>query len=120
EVLRGPQSTLFGKNASAGIISIVTAAPAFEFGGSAELSYGNYNAFVAKAGITGPISETLAFSLGGNYNRRDGYIRDAALGIDVNNRNRWGVRGQLLFQPNSDFSIRLIGDYDEIDEECCG
>ena len=52
--LRGPQSTLFGKNASAGVISVVTQAPQFEFGGSAELSYGNYNAIVAKADVTGP------------------------------------------------------------------
>ena len=54
EVLRGPQSTLFGKNASAGIISIITAEPKFKWGGGAELSYGNYNAIVAKADITGP------------------------------------------------------------------
>jgi len=120
EVLRGPQSTLFGKNASAGIISIVTAKPAFTFGGNVEASYGNYNAIVLKGSVTGPISETVAFSLGANYNKRDGYIRDAALNKDVNNRNRYGVRGQLLFEPSSDFSIRLIGDYDKIDENCCG
>ena len=56
EVLRGPQSTLFGKNASAGVISIVTEVPQFEFGGSAEASYGNYNAVVLKGNITGPIT----------------------------------------------------------------
>ena len=88
EVLRGPQSTLFGKNASAGIISIVTARPKFEFGGNVEASYGNYNAIVVKGNVTGPLSETVAFSLGGNYNKRDGYVRDAALNQDVNNRNR--------------------------------
>ncbi|HEX8302572.1 TonB-dependent receptor [Sphingomonas sp.] len=119
EVLRGPQSTLFGKNASAGIISIVTARPSFEFGGNVEASYGNYNAIVAKASVTGPLSKTVAFSLGANYNTRDGYVRDVALNRDVNNRNRYGVRGQLLFEPNSDFSVRLIGDYDKIDENCC-
>lgn len=119
EVLRGPQSTLFGKNASAGIISIVTAPPQFEFGGSAELSYGNYNAIVAKADITGPITDTVAFSLAGNYNRRDGYADDLFLGTDVNDRNRYGVRGQLLFEPNDGLTIRLIGDYDNIDENCC-
>ncbi len=119
EVLRGPQSTLFGKNASAGIISIVTAEPAFKFGGSAEATYGNYNAVVLKANVTGPLSDTVAFSFGGNYNRRDGYARDALQATDVNNRDRWGLRGQLLFQPNSDFKIRIIGDYDRINENCC-
>ena len=119
EVLRGPQSTLFGKNASAGIISVVTAPPSYTFGGSAEISYGNYNAIVAKADITGPISETIAFSLAGNYNRRDGYADDLFLGTDVNDRNRYGARAQLLFEPSDSLTVRLIGDYDNIDENCC-
>lgn len=119
EVLRGPQSTLFGKNASAGIISLVTAEPSFEFGGNAEISYGNYNALVIKEDFTGPITDTLAFAFAGNYNRRDGYIRDVALGVDVNDRNRYGLRGQLLFQPNADLKFRLIADYDRIEENCC-
>ncbi|WP_234180595.1 TonB-dependent receptor [Sphingopyxis sp. NFH-91] len=119
EVLRGPQSTLFGKNASAGVISIVTQKPQYEFGGSVEASYGNYDAFVIKSDITGPISDKIAFSLGGNYNRRDGYARDVNLDTDVNDRNRWGVRGQLLFEPTEALTIRLIGDYDKIDENCC-
>ena len=119
EVLRGPQSTLFGKNASAGVISIVTQKPQYEFGGSAEVSYGNFDAITAKASVTGPISDTIAFSLAGNYNRRDGYAQDLNLDTDVNDRNRWGVRGQLLFEPTDALSIRLIGDYDKIDENCC-
>jgi outer membrane receptor protein involved in Fe transport len=119
EVLRGPQSTLFGKNASAGVISIVTQKPQFEFGGSAEVTYGNYDAITVKGDVTGPISETVAFSIGGSYNRRDGYAQDLKLDTDVNDRNRWGVRGQLLFEPTDALSIRLIGDYDKIDENCC-
>lgn len=119
EVLRGPQSTLFGKNASAGVISIVTQKPQFEFGGSAEVTYGNYDAITVKGDVTGPISDTVAFSIGGSYNRRDGYAQDLKLDTDVNDRNRWGVRGQLLFEPTDALSIRLIGDYDKIDENCC-
>ena len=119
EVLRGPQSTLFGKNASAGIISIVTAEPKFTFGGQIEASYGNLNAVVLKGSVTGPISETLAVSLAANYNRRDGYARYTNLNIDGNNRNRYGIRGQVLWQPSSDFKLRIIGDYDNIDEICC-
>jgi iron complex outermembrane recepter protein len=119
EVLRGPQSTLFGKNASAGIISIVTAEPKFDFGGTVEASYGNYNAIILKGDITGPLSDTIAVSLGGNYNNRDGYGRNLTLGTKTNDRNRYGVRGQILFQPNSDFKLRLIADYDKIDEDCC-
>ena len=119
EVLRGPQSTLFGKNASAGIISIITSEPKFTFGGNAEFSYGNYNAIIGKAGITGPISDKIAFSLDANYNKRDGYGYDVALNQKVNERNRYGVRGSLLFKPSDDLKIRLIADYDKIDENCC-
>jgi iron complex outermembrane recepter protein len=119
EVLRGPQSTLFGKNASTGVISVITKKPQFDFGGSAALTYGNYNTIVAKADVTGPITNTIAFSLSGNYNARDGYARDLKLNKKVNDRNRWGVRGDLLFAPSSDLSVRLIADYDKIDENCC-
>ncbi len=120
EVLRGPQSTLFGKNASAGIISVVTAEPQFDFGGSAEVSYGNFNAIIAKADVTGPIADKLAFSLSGGINKRDGYVTDLGTGNKSNERDRWGVRGQLLLEATEDLKFRLIGDYDKIDEICCG
>ena len=120
EVLRGPQSTLFGKNASAGVISVITQKPQFDFGGSASFTYGNFNTIVAKADITGPLSETVAFSLAGNYNKRDGYYKIINLNnTEINDRDRYDVRAQLLFQPSDDFSIRLIGDYSRINELCC-
>jgi outer membrane receptor protein involved in Fe transport len=119
EVLRGPQSTLFGKNASAGIISIVTREPQFELGGNAEVSYGNYNAIIFKGGVTGPIGDKIAVSLDGNYNKRDGYGFDVGLNQKTNERDRYGVRGSILFKPSEDLKIRLIADYDKIDENCC-
>jgi iron complex outermembrane recepter protein len=119
EVLRGPQSTLFGKNASAGVISIVTSAPKYEFGGSAEISYGNYNALVAKADITGPIAENIAFSLAGGINKRDGYGRNLTDGSKTSERDRWYGRAQLLIEPTDSIKFRIIGDYDKIDENCC-
>ncbi len=119
EVLRGPQSTLFGKNASAGIISIVTKEPQFEFGGGAEISYGNYNAIVVRGNVTGPIADTLAVSIEGNYNKRDGYINVVNLNTKSNDRNRFGFRGQILWEPSDTVKVRLIGDYDKIDEVCC-
>jgi iron complex outermembrane receptor protein len=119
EVLRGPQSTLFGKNASAGVVSITTQSPKFKLGANFEADYGNYNAVVLKGVVTGPVTDTLAVSLAGGYDRRDGYIRDGATGNKINDRNRWFVRGQALYEPNSQFKIRLIADYDKIDELCC-
>lgn len=120
EVLRGPQSTLFGKNASAGVISIVTQAPQFKFGGNVEASYGEYNALVVKGVVTGPVSESVAVSLAGGVNKRDGYNRDLGTGHRTNERNRWFLRGQMLFEPSNDLKVRIIGDYDKIDENCCG
>ncbi|MDE2597224.1 MAG: TonB-dependent receptor [Sphingomonadales bacterium] len=119
EVLRGPQSTLFGKNASAGVISLVTREPKFTFGGNVEASYGNRNALVVKGVVTGPLAETVAVSLAGGYNKRDGYVQDLGTGERENERNRWFVRGQMLFEPSSDLKVRLIGDYSKIDENCC-
>jgi len=121
EVLRGPQSTLFGKNASAGVINIVTAAPNMDaFGGSASLTYGNYNQLILKGDINGPISDTLGFSLSVSSNDRDGYFRNLETGTEINERDRWGVRGQLLWLPTDDISLRFIADYDKINEKCCG
>lgn len=119
EVLRGPQSTLFGKNASAGVISIITQEAQFDWGGGLEASYGNLNTVRLAGDVTGPISETLAFSLSGNYNTRAGYAQDLATGTETNERNRFGFRGQLQFEPSENLSFRLIADYDEIDENCC-
>ncbi len=119
EVLRGPQSTLFGKNASAGVISIVTREPRFNFGGSAEVSYGNDDAIVAKGYVTGGLTDTIAASLAAGINRRDGYVTDLGYNGDANTRNRWFARAQLLFEPSDALKVRLIGDYDKIDEVCC-
>ena len=119
EVLRGPQSTLFGKNASAGVISITTQEPQFEFGGSAEATYGNYDQLILRGHVTGPVADALAFSLAAGINRRDGFFRDLGTGDRTNERDRWFARGQLLVDPGNGFRLRVIGDYDAIDENCC-
>ena len=120
EVLRGPQGTLFGRNASAGLLHIITKKPSFDFGGYGELNYGNYDFIRAAGAITGPITETIAARLDAVYVKRDGFYRDVVNNTDVNDRNRYFLRGQLLFEPNEDLSVRLIGDYTHRDEKCCG
>jgi len=124
EVLRGPQGTLFGRNASAGLIHIITRRPEFEFGGTAELTYGNYDYIRGAASITGPISEQLAFRVDGVYVQRDGFydVVNPTGGTEreVNDRDRFFVRGQLLWEPNDDLTFRLIADYTNREESCCG
>ncbi|MCH4150928.1 MAG: TonB-dependent receptor [Sphingobium sp.] len=123
EVLRGPQGTLFGRNASAGLINIVSKSPEFKFGAKGEITYGNYDFWRASASITGPVSEQVALRLDGVWSKRDGFMKlvDATgkkVG-DTNDRDRYFVRGQALIEPNDALSIRLIGDYTNRDEHCC-
>ena len=122
EVLAGPQTTLFGKNASVGVVSIVTEAPQFDTQGYVEAGYGNFNAAFGRAYITGGLSDTIAVSLGGGFQQRDGIFEpvQGTAGGDFNDRNRFNLRGQLLWQPNDDLSVRLIADRSQIDENCCG
>jgi len=120
EVLRGPQGTLFGRNASAGLISIISKAPSSTFGANGEITYGNYDYWRLAGGVTGPITQTLSARLDGVYVKRDGFYDDPANKTDVNNRDRYFIRGQLMFEPSSDLSVRLIADYSKRKERCCG
>ena len=119
EILRGPQGTLFGRNTSAGALSIFTAQPQFDLKGYVEGSYGNYDAYELRGGLTGPVSDQLALRVDGGYRKRDGYIRDANSDRAINDIDRWYARGQALFDGGAT-TFRLIGDYYETDENCCG
>jgi outer membrane receptor protein involved in Fe transport len=119
EVLRGPQGTLFGRNASAGIISIYSKPPEFRFSGGGEVTYGNYEYWRASGNVNVPLSETFAARLDGVYVKRDGFYKDVTNGTKINDRDRYFLRGQVMYQPSSDLSIRLIGDYTKRDEACC-
>ncbi|MBC9031091.1 TonB-dependent receptor [Sphingomonas sp. JC676] len=120
EILRGPQGTLFGRNTSAGALSIFTALPQFDkLGGYIEGSYGNYNAYEIEGAITGPVSEKLALRFDGGYRKRDGYIQDANSDRSINNIDRYNLRGQALLDTG-DITFRLIADYAETKEACCG
>lgn len=120
EVLRGPQGTLFGRNASAGLINVITVQPKFKLGGYADVSYGNYNDIRVGAGITGPvIGDKLALRIDGNFEKRDGFLRDTVTNQDYNNRDRWLLRAQARFTPNDFIEDRFIGDYSRRREQCC-
>jgi len=120
EVLNGPQNTLFGKNASAGVVSVVTAAPSFEQEGYIEGGVTNYNGYLLKGYYTNAVSDNAAFSIGAGLTKRDGYVESQVDGSeDSNDRNRFNVRGQFLVEPSDRTTIRLIGDYSNIDEVCC-
>ncbi len=119
EVQRGPQGTLGGRNSSAGLISIYSKKPDFNFGATGEVTYGNYDYWRLGGSVTGPITDTLAARLDGVWVKRDGFYNDTANNRDINNRDRYFLRGQLLFEPTDALSVRLIADYTSRDEECC-
>lgn len=119
EVLRGPQSTLFGKNASAGVISIVTEAPSHETEARIEVQAGNYGQKLARGYLSGGLTDTLSASVSGGFNLRDGYVESTNGLQDLNDRDRWNVRGQALWEPTDNMTFRLIADYSKLDEICC-
>ena len=119
EVLRGPQSTLFGKNASAGVINIVTKKTSFEKSGNVSFGIGKYNSRVGKVYYTGPLNENLAYSFSANFNKRDGHSENPITGNATNDRDRVGYRAELLYVPSDDLSVRVTADYDDYDEICC-
>lgn len=121
EVLRGPQGTLFGRNTSAGALNITTRLPDLTRAeGYANATYGNYNLFNVQAGLSTPlVRDTLGVRVSGAYRKRDGYIASSSAGPASVDRNRYVVRGQLLWTPSADLRFRLIGDYAKSDEHCC-
>jgi iron complex outermembrane receptor protein len=120
EVLRGPQGTLFGRNASAGLLHIITKKPEFENHAYGFVTAGNYRYRRVEGGVTGPITQTLAGKIEGVFEARDGFYKDVNTGATINDRDRYFVRGQLLWEPTDTFSARLIGDYSRRTESCCG
>ena len=119
EVLRGPQGTLFGKNSTAGAISITTRLPTFTPEASEEISVGSFNYVQAKASASLPLTDTIAARISGLVTRRDGVIRNIVTGEDHNGIGNQAVRGQLLFQPNDRVSVRLIADFTNFESNCC-
>jgi iron complex outermembrane recepter protein len=120
EVLRGPQGTVFGKNTTAGAINITTKKPSSTFGAEGEVSLGQQGFVQAKAAVTGPIvRDVLAFRVSGAMTRRDGVIRNVRTDKWFNDVHNDTLRGQLLFTPSADFSLRLIGDWTSFKNTCC-
>ena len=121
EILRGPQGTLFGRNTSAGALNITTKRPDLtKVEGFANATYGNFDFFNVQAGVSLPlVTDQLGIRLSGAYRKRDGYLRSVVPGSSSGNRDRYLLRGQILWEPSPDVSLRIIGDYAKSDENCC-
>ncbi|WP_437884381.1 TonB-dependent receptor [Pseudomonas sp. LRF_L74] len=114
EVLRGPQGTLFGKNASAGVLNITSRDISDETHGYVDYShFGGGNENRLRFGIGGRLTDTLKGSLITSLGKYDGNVENIANGHDVNGYDRKGVRGKLQFEPNDALKLTLIGDYSD-------
>lgn len=121
EVLRGPQGTLFGKNTSAGAIVIHTKKPTDEFEAFGDVSFGNYNSQRVRGVVNVPLIDGILSSRwSAQYNRRDGFIENIIDGRDHNDRDRYNLRGQLLWTPTEDIELRVIAEHFESEEDFGG
>ncbi|HEX7846079.1 MAG TPA: TonB-dependent receptor [Chitinophagaceae bacterium] len=111
EVLRGPQGTLFGKNTTAGAISITTRKPSFKSGANFEVSYGNYGYIQAKSSITGALTKKIAGRFSFSGTQRDGVVYNVRTNSHTNDINNLGFKGQLLYKPTDDIDITFSGDF---------
>ncbi|MEO0032962.1 MAG: hypothetical protein RIS94_2720, partial [Pseudomonadota bacterium] len=112
EVLKGPQGTQFGKNASSGVINITTAKPKFDtVSGKAYLSYAELNEVNANGSINLPLAKNAALGVFGFYRRNDGFVQNVVRNESWGGEESYGGRAKLLWEPTDGLSFYLIGDY---------
>lgn len=111
QVLKGPQGTLYGRNATGGAVVITSARPTDEMDGYLRASYGNYNAVKLEAAASGPVSSTLSARFAVHYDQRDGYGRNIVTGTEIDNQKEIGARASLLWKPSDGLEFLTILDY---------
>ncbi|WP_046347125.1 TonB-dependent receptor [Sphingomonas changbaiensis] len=114
EVLRGPQGTLFGRNATSGVVNFITARPNLSaFGASGSAEYGNYNSIRGEGMINAPITNTIGVRLAGYYLNRDGFTRNLnpAAKSRIDDRDIYALRGTIRWEPSPNTTLDIIGYY---------
>ena len=119
EVLRGPQGTLFGKNASAGVVNMTTKRPGTEFEGSVEAQLFQDNEYSLKASVSGPLSDNARGSLTILDKQFDGYVTNVFNNQQTNGYDRSGMRGMLEFDISDDTSMLIIAEKYDAEDDCC-
>ncbi len=117
EIIKGPQSALFGRNTFAGAINYVTKDPSDEFQIDLSATGATRSELNFAGGIEGPITDGVSFRLSGNYDTKDGHFDNVAVpGQRLGDESQWSVSGTLLFEPSDGIRLKLRGSYQEIDD----
>ncbi len=112
EVLKGPQGTLFGRNAVGGLVHIITRDPQSEVEADFEVGYESYENIYGSAYINTPLSEKASINLSAAFsNQQDGWGENLITGEDVNIDDNWSARGKFLYQASPNLSVILAADY---------
>ncbi|MGA1343120.1 MAG: TonB-dependent receptor [Hyphomonas sp.] len=117
EVLRGPQGTLYGRNATGGVFNAITAKPVLEeWRGNATVTIGNYGTLKYRGMVNIPVGDKIAVRLAGNKLERDGFATNTVTGEDIDGRELYGVRGSIYFEPTDTFRATFIAEHFEEDD----
>ena len=117
EVLKGPQGTLFGRNAFGGLIHIITKEPGDYLEAQGEAGYANYEAVHGKLYVGGPITSNLSMDVAlTGYNQSKGWGRNITLGRDIKKMKYWGARSKLVWRPSDTVKVTLAADYYDMDD----
>ena len=112
EILRGPQGTLYGRNATGGVVNLITAKPKFEPGAKLSVDVGSYNQIRTEAMINIPIvDEKVALRLAGAWTKRDGYVKNTITDKQIDGRDLWSTRASLLFRPTDNFEANFVWEH---------
>jgi len=116
EVLRGPQGTLYGRNATAGVVNVIPALPDEDLAAELKLEGGSYGSMRASGMVNVPIGDTLGIRVAGAWTSREGFDYNTFTKRDVNDRNLWSTRATVQWKPSDRFSANLIWQHFDEDD----
>ncbi|WEJ99528.1 MAG: TonB-dependent receptor [Candidatus Sphingomonas phytovorans] len=116
EVLRGPQGTLYGRNATGGVVNIIPALPTYTLGGEAKAEVGSYNTRRLNGMLNVPLSDTLAVRVAGSMTKRDGFDYNTFTKKNVNDRDLWSTRATVQWEPSDRFKANIIWQHFQEDD----